>query len=152
MIRYLLNLGILIDGLSAYAYHHHPNCVESNHTLLNSKITHVSECQIAIPLNLTEAYFYYPKMNYNPRRVEIWEGSYKKTLQIENIYLKELIDVCRGRVISEKQIIKNERHVLNFSVENPNLDSSISESYLLAPMTEREAQQEWKRALKRCQD
>jgi len=150
MNRFLLKLGIFFYGFSSYASFH-SNCVETEYTLLTSKLTHVSECKMAIPLNLTETYFTYPKMNFNPRRVEVWEGAYKKILQIENVYLKELIDVCRGRVISEKQITEKEKQILTFSVMNPNLDSSISESYLLAPMTEQEAQSELKRTWKRCQ-
>jgi hypothetical protein len=147
---YLLTFALICFGLNTFAYFH-SNCVEAEYSLLSSKIVYNSECKIAIPLNLTETYYNYPKMTNNPWRVEVWEGSYEKTLKIENIYLKELINICRGRVISEKQIKVTKKKVLEFTINNPNLNTSISKSYLLAPMSNQEARNELTRAWQRCQ-
>ena len=66
--------------------------------------------------------------------------------------LRQLVDTCRGRVIDEKSFIESIVRPLIFKLENPNFEPFINESYMLSPLSDRQAQEALSDALKACQD
>lgn len=126
------------------------NCVEEYITQLSETENLVKACFLKQPLRLVWATQSYPNMNQNPRQVQYWQGSYSKTFAVHTKYLRELINVCSGQLIKQHTFVVAKRKEVTYPVINPNLDSSISESYMLVPMTEAEAQQELVEAKNRC--
>ena len=93
----------------------------------------------------------YLNLKENPRRVQYWEGRYSKVLATSTTYLRELVDACRGRIISTTTLVETDKMLVSFGITNPNLDLSLKESFMLVPLTEAEAEQELAQALRRCE-
>lgn len=131
-------------------YYDQSKCVTEYITKINEQESLKASCNLAQPLQLSWTIKNYPNLKENPRRVQYWEGSYSKILELTNTYLRELVDECRGKIISSTKIVDKEDITVRHSVANPNLSDSITESFMLVPMTQEEAKQELAEAEKRC--
>jgi len=120
-------------------------------TKLNEEVKSIGKCQKNEPLSLEWTTQYYPQLSSHSIRVRYWKGSYQRNISIETTYLRELVDECRGRVLSEKTLKKISTTTLEFAISNPNLDPEIDKSYLLFPMTDGEAKNELRNTLKQCE-
>lgn len=116
-------------------------CVTEYMTLLSQSESVSKACHVSKPLRLSTTVRNYPHLNANPRTVQYWEGSVAKTITNNKVYLRELVDECRGRIISSMRIKDSSLHEEGFDILNPNLDLSINESFMLSPMTSDEAKQ-----------
>ena len=134
-----------------YHYHTYNNCVNEYITILSKNAHPMGKCQRSEALSLDWTTQYYPQLSSHSIRVRYWRGSYKRNFSIETTYLRELVDDCRGRILSEKTLKKISNTSLEFSISNPNLDREINQSYLLFPMTDEEAKNEFRNTLKQCE-
>ena len=137
-----------------HSYHNkkHGNCVSQYITKLSEKITLFKGCEQTEDLELSWTIQNYPHLKENPRRVQYWKGSYTKIYALTSNYLKELVDTCKGKIISKTQFSDVQYYDKIFKLKNLNLDVSIKESFMLVPMTEAEAKQELIEANYRCLD
>lgn len=133
-----------------YVIHDYSQCVSEYITKVKTVERIKKACYQNEPLRLAWTVKNYPNLRENPRRVKYWEGSYAKTLAVDVTYLRELVDRCRGRILSKNTFVETYEEEVRFQLVNPNLDPSISESFMLVPMTDEEAQQELAEAYQRC--
>jgi hypothetical protein len=131
-------------------YHDYQNCISEYIIKIDEKERPKSSCKLDQALQLAWTTQNYPNLKENPRRVQYWEGGYSKVIELTNTYLRELVDECRGKIISGTKIVDKEDITVRYSVLNPNLSDSITESFMLVPMTQEEAKQELVEAQKRC--
>lgn len=137
-------------GISS-GHHNHDNCVREYINKVDEYRTLEPQCLATTPLFLAWTTLYYPNLRDNPRRVQYWEGKYARGLIMTEVFERELVDTCRGRVISKSAFKNSYRSEIEFKLANPNLDTNITESYMLSPMTEAEAKQEMQNTLQLCQ-
>lgn len=128
------------------------NCVQERFTKISEYESIKKDCYLSSPLRLAMTHKNYPKLNFNPRSVQYWQGSYTRDMITTITYERELIDVCRGRIIKTDQINEQYPYKLEFTIVNPNLDDGISESFMLSPLTEQEAQNELVQSKQRCEE
>lgn len=138
--------------LTGGAMAHPSRCVDEIFTKISESQSIEKGCYLSTPLRLAVKNKSYQNLNFNPRSVQYWQGSYSKDLVTTVTYQRELIDICKGRIIKTDQIHDQYKYELQFSVENPNLDDSITQSFMLSPMADQEAEQELLQAKQRCED
>lgn len=134
-----------------YLHQNYNHCVKEYITKLKEVVKSDGNCQLSESLNIDWTTQYYPRLNATIK-VRYWRGAYKKDMLIERTYLRELVDECRGRLLSERKLKDVTYSSLEYAVLNPNLDQEISKSYLLFPMTNEEALIEFKNTLNRCEE
>ncbi len=145
-----------IDCFNSYKinvrYHarEYNDCVSEYYTKLSEKESVAKACHQSQPLRLAWTTKNYPNLRENPRRVQFWEGAYSKTLKKETKYLRELVNTCKGTIISQLNVSDYSWSERSSALINVNLQDSVSESFMLLPMTQTEAQQELGEALQRC--
>lgn len=130
---------------------HRTRCVAEYMTLLSQHERAAKACSIEKPLRLVTVVRNYPNLRENPRTVQAWAGSAARKTNITSKYLRELVDECRGRVISSTVLTETTVEKESFHVINPNLDSAITESFMLSPMTNAEARQALAEAKQTCE-
>ncbi|MES2769303.1 MAG: hypothetical protein V4596_09160 [Bdellovibrionota bacterium] len=133
-----------------YFIYNHSSCVSEYITKLSEKESVAESCKQDQSLQLAWATQNYPNLHENPRRVQYWQGGYSKVLATTSTYLRELVDACRGRILSKMNFTQTDERVARHEITNPNLSPSVKESFMLVPMTEDEANQELAEAKKRC--
>lgn len=137
---------------SKHWHRYHSDCVTEYRTVINTEQLTVKACYLAQDLTLDWVDKNYPLMKQNPRRVRFWRGAYAKQMANKYTILRELVDECRGRLLSQKTLRETQPQAEQvFSISNPNLSNDISESFMLLPMTKNEAEMEMSRALFHCQ-
>lgn len=159
-MKKILSVLVLLQAIPSFGYsnskYHHrhdwnnPNCVEEYVTKLTSSTLLNDSCEISKPLELTYGYQNYPYLTQNPRKVSYWLGQYNRVAVTTTNYLRELVDTCRGKVLTSKQFSAKSYQNFTFDIENPNLSSSIKESYMLVPLSDEEAAQSFVDTEKRC--
>lgn len=145
MKKFIL-IAALIAPFTSQAY-----CLNEYYTKLSETEKSKGRCELTKPLRLAWTYKVFPKLRENPRRVQYWEGQYAKTDVIEVRYLRELVNDCRGIMISQQTLLSQENRTRVFDLRNPNLDISVNESFMLLPMTEVEAKLQLVEVEKLCQ-
>lgn len=133
-----------------YHVRSYDNCVQEYVTKLSENEVQTRGCYQSEGLRLAWGSQSYPLMNDNPRRVQYWQGGFSKELTQTRRYLRELVDECRGRLLSSQELTRTSARTLVFPILNPNLSPDVTESYMLVPMTEAEARQELVEAQVRC--
>ncbi len=134
-----------------YIFEVHSNCVTEYITKLSESQRQTQSCHLSVPMRLAWAVQNYPLLNDNPRRVQFWQGEHAKEIAIDSVYLRELVDTCRGHIISRREITETQKQVLRFPLLNVNLSTDIKESFMLVPMTEIEARQQLAEAANTCE-
>ena len=127
-------------------------CIQEYYNKLSEDLKLSNSCTLIEPLSLAWTVMTYPNLRDNPRRVQYWQGTYSRTISTTATYLRELVDECQGKIISQNQFIETTKENISFSVANPNLNTGITESYMLVPLTKEEAQQEFTQAQMNCQN
>ena len=140
------------QGSYVYKHYSYNNCVKEFYTRTSITKKLSNQCELQTPMALALTNKTYPHMSNNPRRVKYWMGSYTRTIVSEETELRELVDVCRGKVLSSQILgsIASETPI-TFELNNVNLDDSITESFMTVAMTEDEAKDEMSEALRRCE-
>lgn len=141
--------GRYVEINNRYVYAQRSDCVTEYRTPLSRRETR-GQCRITKPLQLRWTVKAYPNFRENPHRVQYWEGEVGRDVSTEFVSLRELVDTCRGRVISKGQARETSVSSETFEVRNPNLSDDVSESFMLAPMAKAEAASELQDALQRC--
>jgi len=138
---------------SSDCYSYSSRCIQEFVT--NNKKTKyetANQCELIEPLSIGWTNQNYPLMNNNPRRVRYWRGAYTLDAQRTEYYTRTIMDICKGKVLHTEQYEKNyDGWPAVFEINNINLNSRISESFMTVAMTESEALQEMDEALKKCQ-
>ncbi len=130
-----LVLSLLILSQDAFAQ----RCVEEIWTPLHTEIRPITECLQGEKLERIRVSKTYPKMNNETYMVEIWTGSYGRTIVVIDHYLRELYDRCNAKAIDTRRIQVPHRKLVSFPIENPNISDDVAASYELVPMIEEEA-------------
>ncbi len=133
-----------------YHYKFHNTCVKEYITKIQETISPAGSCQQYEPLKLSWTKQYYPHLSSDAISVRYWKGSYQRSYKHHKTYLRELVDECRGKILSEKIIKKTAVEARYFNLENPNLNPQITKSYQLFALTEAEAQEALKEAHNQC--
>src|SRR4051812_7781292 len=128
------------------------DCVAEYMTLLSEHERVAKQCSVQKPLRLSWTTQRYPNLDQNPRRVQYWEGEVLGTRATDRTFLRELVDECRGRVISKQMLRDVVYNDQAYDVTNPNLDTEINETFMLSPMTYAEAKSELAEAFARCSE
>lgn len=132
-------------------YNQRNDCVTEYVTLLSKQSRVSKACALKNPMRLAWTTQNYPNLRENPRRVQYWDGNYVREVTTDYRMLRELVDECRGRILSQNTLTDSGAEEQSFSMVNPNLDTSITESFMLVPMTSEEATQELNEAKIRCE-
>lgn len=135
----------------SHSYHGRNDCVEVITLTIKGEESLEANCTESEELKLDETYLNFPNLNQNPRRVNYWVGGYQRLKITKLTNLRQVIDVCRGRILDEREFEKTYTSTLYFKVYNPNLEISISESFMLSPLSERQAQIALNRSKKECE-
>ena len=133
-----------------YLVNQQNDCVSEYITPVSQREFTSKSCHVTIPLRMTHDFKNYPNLHQNPRTVQFWEGQAGKEIATVSLYSRELVDTCRGRIISKSSISQTEKSIEAFDIRNPNLDDAINESFMLSPMTNQEASSEMNEAMHRC--
>ena len=126
-------------------------CVGEYLTPLSEKKWVSKACAVTRPLQLVSTEQSYPNLKPSLHHIQIWAGTVSKTISVQHRYLRELIDECRGKIISSREIARRDQTESYFEVENPNLDPMIDESYLISPMADDEAKRALATAQSKCE-
>lgn len=147
-MKYLITLTILFSmTLNAQAYsnshtkkkfEYNPlDCIRTSWTLLETIESTPEECKLTKELKLKEELFSFPAMNVGPIKVRFWEAQFDKGERTTRTYRLDYVNICYGYITHSE--IRKLVEAKTYDLVNPNLDSSITETYNLAPMTESEA-------------
>ena len=139
LITLITSLGL---SHSASAHVRYTDCVVEYEGPREIKINKGKSCELKDALTIVWVTQNYPRLTQNPRRVQKWVGSYVRNDITTTTYVRELVDECRGRIIEKESYTRDSLKVNEYAIMNPNLDPNISESYMLVPMTQAEAEQE----------
>lgn len=134
-------------------WHHHDgseSCIKEKWDLIKEEKQITDKCEVVLPLKLKEGEFKFPLIDLGPLKVRYWEALSEKKTHLVQTFEHSFIDVCSGvKTFSEIKIF-NSNDSIDFSLQNPNLDPEISETYKLAPLTENEALQEYEKLQTEC--
>lgn len=120
-------------------HRHEMKCIKEKWTLLKVEVKSPSNCKVTKPLALKEKLQTYPHINVGPLKVRYWEGSYEMAKHTTKTYRHDYINICTGVTTYSDEESFESVSTKVYDLQNPNLDSSIKESYKLAPMTNTEA-------------
>lgn len=137
-------------GPRHHHYHYPHNCIKEFVNTINESVETSDQCELTKELRLTSKSQTYPNLRHNPRTVSYWEGQYQKEIVKTITSLREMVDVCRAKILSSIEITTVSTSYKKFNVENPNLSKDISESYMLSPMTQEEAEVALSNAEDKC--
>ncbi|MGZ3694568.1 MAG: hypothetical protein ACXWQO_10335 [Bdellovibrionota bacterium] len=127
-----------------------PRCDNSTeHSTSGSEAGAYGACFESIPLRLTSKLLTYPRMPDNPYRVRYWEGQVARTRTVVD-HREWVTRDCHGNYVASGNYDESREESQRFDLENDNLDSNIRQSFLLAPMTDREAAAAFAKVMKRC--
>lgn len=127
------------------------HCVDEFQTLLSESSRISLACHVETPLSMIATTHAFPSMNPSFRHIQVWTGTVAREISTKRTYLRELVDDCHGRLISTTRLSEVTTEPERFEIANPNLDDSISESFLVSPMTNAQASRALNDALIRCQ-
>jgi hypothetical protein len=89
---------------------------------------------------------------WKSQTVDAWSGGYEVTEYLTIYYRVDSYDPCTGAWLGFSNAVKNASRVYTFPIVNPNLDSSVTESYVAnAPLLDEEAQGQLPELLQQCQ-
>jgi hypothetical protein len=148
-----LNISILVTLLtissSAFSelalnksnYRNEADCMREKWTLLREEIAPISQCKANKKLKLNETTMTFPSMKIGAVKVRYWEGQFEKIMKRTLVYKHDYINICTGKLTysdTDSEGVES-TYLEIYRIINPNLDEAITESFRLAPMTEKEA-------------
>jgi hypothetical protein len=154
MTMSLVTLTIALSGVvNAKSFHHHywPNCIRENWILLKESILSQEQCKLDKPLKLTDAITSFPKIDVPSLKVRYWEARFIKNVHKLATYEHNYLNTCVGMVVDSEIISLERTEPKFFTLKNPNLDPSITETYKLSPMTNEEASRAFEDLKKECE-
>lgn len=158
-MKFLVVTVLTLISINSQARTDQPNppgydtCVKERTIKLETKFISANNCEVGTELSLIEIYKNYSNLNQNPRRVDVWSASFTKDIFESTRYLVQLVDTCRGFIIDEQLTIAEKLlKTKKFNIFNPNVDESISESFMLSPMTKNEAIRALEKARRKCEN
>lgn len=127
-----------------------PKCQEEFWTLTSHSTQMLTSCMPGEPLQRIWTSRVFPKLGSQEYPVEVWQGSYGRTLLVTQTYSRRLVDHCNSTIIDLGPISVAQRKTVEFKIDNPNLNDAVAASYELVPMTSEEAAVALDRALQAC--
>lgn len=115
------------------------SCIKERWNLISEEVTGPAKCEESKKLALVSDQFTYPHMGLGTMNVRYWQGEIVKVVETERIYEHSYVNVCSGVVTYTEEIKKVFVSYDAFTIVNPNLDYTITESFRLAPLTTKEA-------------
>lgn len=144
----------IVNIAEARDYYSHPSkneCVREFWTMLSERNEKVKTCEVAKSLKLAQGEFNYPLINVGILKVRYWEAQMVTTYTSTQTYEHSFVNVCNGlKTFSEVKEMKSQKYK-SYVIDNPNLDSSLTKSYELAPMTNEEAKNAFLDLKKNCE-
>lgn len=118
--------------------------------LKNESRRFLGTCELSQPLKLASKTHYYPQMAGVSLQVNYWAGAFKRDMSIKREFSLSTYN-CFGDLQNTETIERTENHPVYFEIENPNLASDVSQSYIAhAPLTDDEAKIEFQLTREKC--
>ena len=130
----------------------HTYCLSEFYTQISFEEKLSSNCIEEIKLELTKDYKNYNHIKYSPLEVKYWRGEFSREVITTTLSLRELVNTCRGDIITSQILEDTHKSYIHFTIENPNLDPNITESYKLLPMDDLRANEAFKRTKNNCEN
>ena len=133
------------------------SCLYEAELVTHRQINPGAHCERIEPKLQTKEIWYKHFPN-NPYTVQYWEGGFLRKTNIRETVLREIIDACSTnedgrpirRVVSINKFYRQNLRTDYFPIENANLNTNISASYLMVPITQEEAMAQMLLQERRC--
>lgn len=125
-------------------------CLTKDVVLISTEATGVSSCQEMKPA-LKKAVKVYPHLPIGAASVQYWEGGYQKFVTVREKLLVHVTNWCTGHAGVVKNAFQTRRIPVEFSLENPNLNSQLEHSYEIYPLADNEVASQMAQLQQKCQ-
>ena len=146
----LLSLSFLLFSLTAGAHPFRRHCIETEKTEVSS--TNTFNCKVTVPPQLLSKKVSYPNLRGHWYDVQYWTGQITRETVTTIIFSNTIVNRCTGQTLDSFRTSEVSTSCQSTNIENPNLDSEISESFLLSPLTEDEVKSALRTQLKLCRE